>query len=144
VVQRTTIVAREGLRKRPLVRDEPGYSDFAHGTRSDYAERIVRHGPSRAASLRNTVGSHEPGSWFTVRVDPTDPVAALETAASWGARHPGETCVLVCRLPTSVVRQLEEAGALAHTDVPFQSVFRPESFATVRRHAQWFIVSLSR
>jgi hypothetical protein len=127
-----------------LVRDPPSYVDFAHGTRCDYAEQIVRRGPSRAAILRNTVGSHEPGSFFTVRVDPSDPAAALETAATWGARHSGEICVLVCRLPTGIVRQLEQAAALAHTDVPYQSVFRPRAFAAVRRHAQWFIVPVGR
>jgi len=119
------------------------YVDFAHGTHREHAANIVSRGVNREEILRHSVGSHEPGSFFAVRVEPADRVAALETAAMWGSRHAGETCVLVCRLPGAAVRELQRAGSLVHTVVPRQSVFREEAFATVNRLAQWIVVPVA-
>jgi hypothetical protein len=121
-----------------------GSIDFAHGTQRTYATRIVNDGVSRDEILRHSVGSHEPGSFFTVQIDQSNPMGALETAAAWGARHGGATVVLVCRLPAAVVRELERAGSLVYTDVPNQAVFRYDAFETVNRNAQWFIVRAVR
>jgi hypothetical protein len=76
-----------------------------------------------------------------VRVDPADPGAALETAAFWGARHAAADeplCVVVCRVPRSVVERLESSGLLQHTDVPVQSVFHPGAFPILNQEASWF------
>lgn len=68
---------------------------------------IVGNGLDEAAPLANLYGSKAPGSFFTVPVDPTDTAAALETAATWGLRHGDDACVVVCRLPSSTVADLE-------------------------------------
>ncbi len=90
------------------------------------------------------VGSVEPGSFFTITVNPSNPSEALSTAAFWAKRHDGPLCVLVCRLRRPVVDSLEGAGSLIHTIEPTQSIFRPASFKTVNREAEWIIVDFER
>lgn len=119
--------------------DEARFFEFAHGTIREHAEQILRYGLSFEASQRHQVGSRAPGSFFTVRVDPAEPEAALETAAFWGSRHAGEVCVLICRLPVGLVRRLERQRSLVHTAGPSQSVFFPRSFDAINREAQWYI-----
>lgn len=118
------------------------FVDFAHGTTVESGRTIIADGINRDAGIAAMVGSQEPGSFFTVKVNPADPAAALETAAYWGSRHEGERCVTICRLPQSVIGSLESAGVLIHTRVPYQSIFRPGSFETVNREARWFLVNV--
>jgi len=118
--------------------------DFAHGTTRASAADIVANGLSYEMGLKNMAGSVEPGSFFTIRIDPSDPSEALSTAAFWAKRHDGPLGVLICRLPRSVVRNLEGSGALIHTVGPTQSIFRPASFDTVNRDAEWIVVNFER
>ena len=118
------------------------FVDFAHGTTCESGLGIITDGLNHDAGIGAMVGSQEPGSFFTVKVNPDDPMAALETAAFWGKRHGDAGCVVVCRLPQSVVEGLESAGSLVHTSIPYQSVFRPGSFGIVNREAQWFMVNV--
>jgi len=118
--------------------------DFAHGTTRASAADIMVNGLSYEAGLKNMAGSVEPGSFFTIRIDPSDPSEALSTAAFWAKRHDGPLCVLICRLPQSVVEDLEGGGALIHTVGPTQSIFRPASFDAVDRAAAWVVVNFER
>ena len=118
--------------------------DFAHGTTRASAADIMVNGLSYEAGLKNMAGSVEPGSFFTIRIDPSDPSEALSTAAFWAKRHDGPLCVLICRLPRSVVEDLEGGGALIHTVGPTQSIFRPASFDAVDRAAAWVVVNFER
>ena len=118
--------------------------DFAHGTTRASAVNIVDSGLSYEAGLEHMVGSVEPGSFFTIRVNPSNPSEALSTAAFWAKRHDGPLCVLICRLRKSLVDNLEGDGSLIHTIGPTQSVFRPASFGVVNREAEWIIVNFER
>lgn len=118
--------------------------DFAHGTTRASAADIVANGLNYEAGLKNMAGSVEPGSFFTIRIDPSDPPTALSTAAFWAKRHDGPLCVLICRLPRSIVGNLEGSGALIHTIGPTQSIFRPASFDFVNRAAEWIVVNFER
>ncbi len=118
--------------------------DFAHGTTRASATDIMVNGPSYETGLKNMTGSVEPGSFFTIRIDPSNPSEALSTAAFWAKRHDGPLCVLICRLPRSVVGDLEGGGALIHTVGPTQSIFRPASFDVVNRAAAWVVVNFER
>jgi RHS repeat-associated protein len=121
----------------PVLVHNCGFEDFAHGTSVESGQNIVNNGLSEAAGKANIYGSKAPGSFFTVPVDQADKSAALETAAFWGARHGGETCVVVCRLPSSVVADLESRGLLQRTTTPVQAVFHPDAFPTVNQFAEW-------
>jgi len=55
--------------------------DFAHGTTRASAADIVANGLSYEMGLKNMAGSVEPGSFFTIRIDPSDPSEALRTRA---------------------------------------------------------------
>lgn len=99
---------------------------------------IVGNGLDEAAPLANLYGSKAPGSFFTVPVDPTDTAAALETAATWGLRHGDDACVVVGRLPSSTVADLEARGLLQRTASPVQAAFHPDAFSAVNRVAEWF------
>ncbi|WP_410659208.1 SpvB/TcaC N-terminal domain-containing protein [Amycolatopsis sp. lyj-112] len=112
--------------------DDDDYVDFAHGATTESATDIMTNGLSKAKSLQNLVGSQDPGSFYTIRIDPADPMAALQTAASWGSRHkPGPWSVLVLSLPAHAVDSLEAAGLLRTDYTPYQSVFKPESFPII-------------
>lgn len=119
------------------------YLEFAHGTTRESGERIVDNGLSYQAGIAAMFGSREPGSFFTVRVDPSDPYEALSYAASWGTRHGSTVSVVICRLPRAIVEHLEATGALVHVTHPPQSVFRPSSFQAVNHEAQWDIIHVS-
>jgi len=121
-----------------------GTVDFAHGTTRASAVNIVDNGLSYDAGLEHIVGSVEPGSFFTIKVNPSNPSEALSTAAFWAKRHDGPLCVLVCRLPRSVIGNLEGAASLIHTIEPTQSIFRPASFEAMNREAEWIIVDFER
>jgi hypothetical protein len=73
-----------------------------------------------------------------VPVNQADKQAAIDAAAGWGARQGGQTCVIVCRLPNQVVRELESQGLLVRTDIPNQAIFHPGAFDTLKKHAEWF------
>ena len=118
--------------------------DFAHRTTRVSATDIIANGLSYEAGLRNLAGSVEPGSFFTIRIDLSDPSEALSTAAFWAKRHDGPLCVLICRLPRSAVEDLEVGDALIHTVRPTQSIFRPISFDAVDREAKWIVVNFER
>jgi len=119
------------------------FVDFAHGTTRQSGQNIIINGLNRAESLKAMFGSKEPGSFFTVRIDLADPSEALSAAAGWASmRHGGEICVVICRLPQSVVEGLESSRLLVHTIGPTQSVFRPGSYAIVNREARWFIANV--
>jgi hypothetical protein len=122
----------------PVLVHNCGTEDFAHGTTLESGQNIVNNGLDRVASNANLVGSKAPGSFFTVPVNPADKMAALETAGSWGSRHGGETCVIVCRLPNNVVADLERQGWLTRTEAPLQAAFHPNAFPIVNRFAEWF------
>ena len=124
--------------------EAPHFVEFAHGTTHGPAADITTNGLNRDALLAGDVGSRRPGSFFTIRVDPANPYEALGTAASWGGRHEGDVCVVICRLPTSVVSDLEGAGTLVHRARPNESIFHPDSFATVNREAIWKILNARR
>ena len=55
------------------------FVDFAHGTTRQSGKNII-NGLNRAESLKAMFGSKEPGSFFTVRIDPSDPSEALSAA----------------------------------------------------------------
>jgi len=118
--------------------------DFAHGTTRASAADIMASGLSYEAGRKNMAGSVEPGSFFTIRINPSAPSEALSTAAFWGKRHDGPLCVLICRLPRSVVEDLEGGDTLIHTVGPTQSIFRPASFDAVGREAEWIVVNFER
>ena len=119
------------------------YVDFAHGTTSASAQDIVSNGINREASLANMVGSREPGSFYTVQVDPLNPTEALELAASWATRHnPQDICIVICRLPVSVVNALEGSRLLVRRFQPPESIFRPDSFDIVNQEATWFTIKV--
>jgi RHS repeat-associated protein len=124
----------------PVSRRSRDYVDFAHGTSREHAHAIIDRGLDAGAIRSAEFGSREPGSFFTVRVDPDDRAEAIETALFWGQRHTKrqeDACVIVCRLPVEVVGDLERAGSLRHDIAPRQSVFRPDAFPTVNANAQW-------
>jgi len=121
-----------------LVHNCGEFEDFAHGTDLKSAENILNDGLSEVASKDNLVGSKAPGNFFTVPVDQADIQAALDTAAYWGGRHGGQTCVVVCRLPSSVLSNLESSSLLRRTTGPTQAVFHPDSFKVINEHAEWF------
>lgn len=115
------------------------FIDFAHGTTSTSAQNIVDNGLNRDAALAAMVGSREPGTFFTVQVDPLNTNEALELAASWATRHnPQDICIVICRLPRSVVESLESSRLLVHRFQPHESVFRPDSYDIVNREATFF------
>jgi len=120
------------------------YVDFAHGTTRVSGQNILDKGLNHEDTLISEAYSHAPGSFFTVKVDPSDPRTALEVAADWAKRHEGDLCVVVCRLPRTVVNGLENAGSLVHTTIPYQSTFYPESFDAVNQNATWFWVDVQR
>jgi Pretoxin HINT domain len=122
----------------PVLVHNCGFEDFAHGTTTQSGQDIVNNGLNTAASKANLFGSKAPGSFFTVPVNQADKQAALETAAFWGSRHGGQTCVIVCRLPKNVVADLESRGLLSRTETPVQAVFHPDAFPIINQHAQWF------
>jgi RHS repeat-associated protein len=122
----------------PVLVHNCGSEDFAHGTGLELAESIIANGLSEAESKAHIVKSKAPGSLFTVAVDPADPQAALDTAAFWGARQVGETCVIVCRIPNNIVAQLKKDQLMVRTDVPNQVVFSPEAFPIINEHGHWF------
>jgi len=114
--------------------------EFAHGTTRESGLNIIDKGINYEDSINAKLWSKEPGSFFTVRVDPSNPYKALSAAASWGARHGGSVSVVVVRLPQSVVERLEAARSLVDTINPVQAVFRPESFEVVNNVAQFAII----
>ena len=119
---------------------EGEFVDFAHGTTLASGRSILANGLSEDVALSKTLGARSPGSFFTVRVDPADPDAAIETAAAWGSRHGGDVCVVMCRLPATTVTQLERRGLLEHTEIPYQLVFHPGSFEIVNSEARWTLI----
>jgi RHS repeat-associated protein len=109
--------------------DENSFVDFAHGTRRSTAPEIAQNGPNREAIIRNSIGSVEPGSFFTIRVDPANAMESVNAAIGWASiRYGPDVCAVICRVPQVVVTQLEEAELLVHTWKPLQSYFRPGSF----------------
>jgi hypothetical protein len=125
--------------------DDEEYVDFAHGTTLESAMRIKNGGGLSFESARErTRGAKAPGSFFAIRVDFEDPSRAVTAAYHWGAsRHAAaEHCVLICSLPVSTVRELEQKTLLSHTDTPVQSAFAPGSFGTVNERAKWRIIRL--
>lgn len=116
------------------------FVEFAHGTTRESGLDIVDNGVNYEAGVEAMFGSKEPGSFFTVRVDPSQPYEALSTVASWGARHGGSVAVVIVRLPQAVVERLEAAGLLVHRIRPMESIFRPRSFETVNHEAEWDII----
>lgn len=122
------------------------YVDFAHGTTRASGQNILDKGLNHEDALMNEAHSHAPGSFFTVRVDLSNARIALEVAADWAKRHEGDLCIVVCRLPRTVVKGLENAGSLVHTMIPYQyqSVFYPESFVAINENATWFWVDVQR
>jgi len=116
------------------------FIEFAHGTTRESGLNILAKGVSYEDSISAMFWSKEAGSFFTVRVDPSNPYGALSAAASWGARHGGSVSVVLIRLPRSVVQSLEAATSLVYTIEPVQAVFKPASFDTVNNAAQFSIV----
>ena len=116
--------------------------DFAHGTTVANAERILDEGVSESAIRGASSGSREPGSFFTIRIDPNDPDAALEHALWWAReRHGGECVVVVCSIPEGLADQLERNGLLRNSRQPIESVFRPGSFPLINEYrANWQVV----
>jgi len=114
--------------------------EFAHGTTRESGLNIVDKGLNYDDAVNAMLGSKEPGSFFTVKVNPSEPYEALTAAASWGARHGRSVSVVLLRLPQSVIESLEAARSLVHTADPVQSVFRRASFDIVNREAQWDIL----
>ncbi|MEU7519467.1 polymorphic toxin-type HINT domain-containing protein [Kitasatospora aureofaciens] len=113
--------------------------DFAHGTTMESARNIAANGLDSGANVANSVYSKAPGSFYAIQVDQADRAAAVETAAYWGSRHAakGDVCVLICRLPKSVVQDLESRGHLINLEKPTQSIFSPEAFEAINQHATW-------
>jgi len=114
--------------------------EFAHGTTRESGLNIVDKGLNYDDAVDAMLGSKEPGSFFTVKVDPSEPYEALSAAASWGARHGSSVSIVLLRLPRPVIESLEAARSLVHTADPMQSVFRRASFEIVNREAQWDIL----
>jgi hypothetical protein len=76
------------------------------------------------------------------RLDPADGNAAVSNSATWGARAAraagkSEVCVIVCRVPKSVVASLEASGHLADHPALFESVLHPDGFDVFSRSASW-------
>ena len=106
--------------------------DFAHGTTGAFADDILERGVSEDAIRAAEFGSRSPGSFFTVPVDPRNPMAAVDAAQGWAAsRQVPDVCVVVCRLPSGVVKNLEQLGQLTYRSIPNEAVFSPESFDTI-------------
>lgn len=125
----------------PVLVHNCGTEDFAHGTNPANGSNIVNNGLSEAAAnASRQLPSKAPGSFFTVPVDPADPMAAVQAAQQWGMRAGGQTCVVICRLPKSVVATLEQQGLLVRTEVPVQAVFDPRSYPLVNQHAEWILM----
>src|SRR5206468_9901312 len=82
---------------------EDEYVEFAHGTTVASARDIARHGLSERRARRRKVWSYQPGSFYTVLIDPYDVQGSLEYALSWGTRHAGSLAVLKLRLPRAIV-----------------------------------------
>jgi hypothetical protein len=127
----------------PVLVHNCGTEDFAHGTTLEHGQNIISNGLDEGASRANLFGSKSPGRFYTVPVDQADTQAAIDTAAGWGSRQGGQTCVIVCRLPNSLVSDLEQEGLLVRTDVPSQAIFHPGAFprineAVANGTAQWF------
>jgi hypothetical protein len=118
------------------------FVEFAHGTTHELGLNVINIGLSYTAGRAAELGSKEPGSFFTVKVNPSNPYEALSVAASWGARRGGSVSVVLLRLPQPVVESLEAAGSLVHNTIPVESIFRPVSFDVVNREAQWSIVAV--
>jgi RHS repeat-associated protein len=108
-------------------------TDFIHATSLESANNIINNGLDSSENIRsmtaNSTGSKAPGSFFTAKVvDPGDIDTPIDAAFGW---RPKSECFIVCRLPDSLVSQLENAGQLKHTVLPFQSVFSPDAFPAI-------------
>jgi hypothetical protein len=121
-----------------------GTEDFAHGTTRSSADNILSNGLSEEANVANIAGSKAPGSLFTISVEDVGREDALHTAAWWAkSRHPGDACVIVCRLPINVVRDFERNGWLTRGITPREAVFDPRTFPIINKlvkagDAEWF------
>ena len=120
---------------------------FAHGTNRSGGQQILAMGVNETASVAAMAGSREPGSFFTVEINPFNPLVALETAAFWDGRHGKDVCIVLCCLPSTVVRALEQLSppALIHEVKPTQSIFRPRSFGIINQYLHyWYQIDLTR
>ena len=131
--------------------DDSDMRVFAHGTSLESAENILRSGleaeAARAASLGER--AQRPGAFFTHAIGPPEsPGEGFQLAFEWGLRHSPRPVVLVGELPASVFRRLMSRGFVlqepvpgAEADVPWQTVFLPESFPMVNAHLRWYLVN---
>lgn len=126
----------------PVSDDDDDHVEFAHGTTREAGIKILDRGIDYDAGLQAMFGSKKPGSFFTIKIDPSRPYEALDTAAAWGARHGGAVSVVLLRLPQSIVDGLEASGSLTHNIHPVESIFHPRSFETVNRQGEWNILHI--
>ncbi|MFC5748433.1 RHS repeat-associated core domain-containing protein [Actinomadura rugatobispora] len=111
--------------------------EFVHGTRARFADDIEVNGVTEAALRKNDKGSRRSGSFHTFKLDPAEPVANIQQAHFWGQRvnvGQGEVCVIVCRLPRSVVDELEEGRLLLPGGIEGEWVFKPGAFDVINRY----------
>jgi hypothetical protein len=61
-----------------------------------------------------------------------------------GLKQGGECVVLICRLPTSTVSELENAGLVRTGSIPGvsipETVFSPGAFARINAEATWQMI----
>lgn len=105
------------------------------------ADEILSNGLSLAASLANKSGTKSAGSFFAVGRSQATFDEAWDIASDYAVRastfHGGTHCIIVCRLPVSVVSELESSGLLVRGLRMTESIFLPGSFGKVNSAAEW-------
>lgn len=125
----------------------PSSRDFAHGTHRDSAAAIMRSGLDEGVARGQSRGGQysRRGGFHTIEVDATDAIG-LQEAWLMGRRHAHESdcVVLICRLPSTTVDEMERAGDLVVESVPGMSrpqvVFLPGAYRRINVEAEWHLI----